>query len=159
MQKGIGPVLTPWLTSWNLLRAWPSMPTYTARKDKRQTRTIGINVLGEDFTPLPSTKNGRHWLTVCSPALESRESPSHHESQFPTAALTFEFFFGLRLGCCASAVRAFHRANLSHGISSEYSWFCPASYRFPPLRAIPSAMLSNSFRSPSSIRAGAFVSF
>jgi hypothetical protein len=73
------------------------MPTYTAREDKRQTRTIGINVLGEDFTALPSTKNGRHWLTVCSPALESRESrpTMNHNFQPQPSHLNFSSGFVL----------------------------------------------------------------
>lgn len=58
----------------------------------------------------------RRWLRVCFLAVKRREYRSAFESQFPAATATLELFFGLRLGCCASAVRALHCASLSHRI-------------------------------------------
>jgi hypothetical protein len=39
------------------------------------------------------------------------------ESQFPAATFTLELMFGFLLGCCSPAVRALHRAKLSHNIN------------------------------------------
>src|SRR5580704_15679345 len=42
------------------------------------------------------------------------------KSQFPAATFTLKLLLGLRLRCCASAVRALHRANVSHDSPREF---------------------------------------
>src|ERR1700740_1559768 len=116
MQNRIGLALTHWWMSWRLLTAWLSTLTCTARGDKLRTRTIGTNVQAANSIVPHLMKNGRRWLRVYFPPLTKQRSVPT-ESQFPTATRTLELLFRLRLGCCASTVRALHRANLSHNVN------------------------------------------
>jgi hypothetical protein len=46
--------------------------------------------------------------------------PFRRELQLPAATFTLESFLRCRLGCCASAVWALHRANVSHDAPPEF---------------------------------------
>src|SRR5260370_14348593 len=55
-----------------------------------------------------------------TPGRKKRFEASGPESQFPTATFALEWFFGLSLGCCASAVRTLHRADLCRRTVRSY---------------------------------------
>jgi len=54
---------------------------------------------------------------------QSRAARRHRarESQLPATTFTLELSLGVCLGCCASAVRTLHRANVSHNFLPEFS--------------------------------------
>src|SRR5260370_26518059 len=76
-----------------------------------------------------------------TPGRKKRFEASVPESEFPTATFALEWFFGLSLGCCASAVRTPHRANLCQRAVRSY-------FKNVKCGGHPGALQSTSHRHP-----------